>query len=103
MVNSSYTSADQRYTHTLGSQPGPVPLLKRGDLSRLPLGHLDDNQGWHRYMVHGLSDEQILDSWTLKGTVMENKHVGAVLMSFVEWMVQRNPDRLTQARSLPSR
>jgi len=82
---------------------GNLFLVHRGDLSRLPLGHLDDNQSWHRYMVDGLSDEQILDSWTLKGTVMENKHVGAVLMSFVEWMVQRNPDRLNQARSLPSR
>jgi len=82
---------------------GNLFLVHRGDLSRLPLGHLDDNQSWHRYMVDGLSDEQILDTWTLKGTVMENKHVGAVLMSFVEWMVRRNPARLNQARSLPSR
>ncbi len=50
------------------------------------MGHLDDGANFERYICDGPEPEALLKWWYPPDVVANNQRVGAVLMSFVQWM-----------------
>ena len=50
------------------------------------LGHLDQGHCFDRYVMDGPTSEQLLEWWYPEDITRNNQSVGAILMSFVQWM-----------------
>jgi uncharacterized radical SAM superfamily Fe-S cluster-containing enzyme len=71
---------------------GNAFLFQAAEREAFVLGHLQDNHGWHRYMVDGKTDEEVFAHWKRRASVQVTQRIGAVEADFVRWMQARHPN-----------
>ena len=73
---------------------GNAFLVQKTEGDQFKLGHLNDRQAWHRYLVDGRTDADVFAHWKRPAGVDQATRVGGVEAAFVRHMQARHPKRL---------